>query len=382
MSMLDTLQKWQTTLAVGTLLSRRAWASVSYTPKGSTETTDISEDLMQYLLSIDYNDNMMDQVDDITLTLEDKAQLWQNQWFPEPGSKIDLTIYTINKESLDDGVKQLHVGVFEVDQIDVNGMPSTVEIKAVSADSSGSLRGEKKNRTWENISVWKCASDIASENGLQLAWYCDDNPNLDHTEQSDESDLEFLRKVVKDAGFCLKVDAKRIIIFDEQKQEEGDALIYFVRPGTYLRADALQTEKQGPVPKQVDTFTSYRMTSKTRDTYQACHVRYKNGKEGEVIEATYTAPDGTQGQTLEVNEQVHDTAEAERLAKKKLREKNKEAVTCSFGLYGDFIYAAGALIQLKNFGKFDGKYIVTKVNHHLGSGYTCSLDMRRCLHGY
>ena len=112
MSMLDTLQKWQTTLAVGTLLSRRAWASISYMPKGGTETTDISEELMQYLLSIDYNDNMMDQVDDITLTLEDKAQLWQNQWFPEPGSKIDLTIYTINKENLDDGVKQLHVGVF------------------------------------------------------------------------------------------------------------------------------------------------------------------------------------------------------------------------------------------------------------------------------
>lgn len=382
MSVLDLINKWRTGMPTGTFMSRRAWASVRYTPKGSSTATDISESLMQYLLSVDFNDNMMDQVDDITLTVEDKAQLWQDSWFPEPGSKIDLTLYVLNKDSLDDGLAELHVGIFEVDEIEVDGMPSTVQIKAVSANSEGTLRGEKKNRTWENISIWKCANDIAYENGLALAWYCEDNPNLDHVEQSDESDLEFLRKVVKDAGFCLKVDSKRIIIFDEQKQEEGEPLAYFIRPGTTVPQGNMTTTTSGPAPKEFNRFFSYRMTAKTRDVYKECHVRYKKGKEKAVIEATYKAPDGTMGKTLEVNEQVNDTAEAERLAKKKLREKNKEAIQGNFTLYGDFMFASGMLIQLKNFGKFDGKYIVTKVNHNLGSGYTCSLDMRRCLNGY
>ena len=84
--------------------------------------------------------------------------------------------------------------------------PATVQIKAVGVTFESSLRGEKKNRTWEKITVKKCCEDIAAGNGLTLDWYCENNPPLDHVEQSDESDLEFLKKVVKDAGLCLKVD--------------------------------------------------------------------------------------------------------------------------------------------------------------------------------
>lgn len=372
MSALDTIEKWLDELTPGTFMSRRGWAEIIYTPKGESKSKDISQSLMPFMLSVDYTDNMMGQVDDINITLEDKAQLWQDAWYPEPGSKVAVTLYVMNKDNLSSGLEELYAGQFEIDEIEVNAMPSTVQVKGVSAASGGSLRGEKKNRTWENISIWKCASDIAEGNGLELGWYCDDNPNIDHVEQSDESDLEFLSKVVKDAGFCLKIDAKKVIIFDEQKQEEGDAAITFLRPGT------LQEENT----KLVDSFISYRLTAKTRDIYKACHVRYKSGKDAQIIEATFTAPDKKDGKTLEVNEQVKTVEEAERLVKKKLREKNKDEVQASFSLTGDFAYSAGMLVKLKNFGRFDGKYIITRAHHKMGSGYTCQLDLRRCLNGY
>ena len=54
MSVFDTLQKWQGELPPSTYLSRRAWCEVKYTPKGETEEKDISEELMKYLLSVDY----------------------------------------------------------------------------------------------------------------------------------------------------------------------------------------------------------------------------------------------------------------------------------------------------------------------------------------
>ena len=367
--------EWMSSLTPGEKLSRRAWASIKYMPKGSTTETDISDDIKQYLLSIDYTDNMTDQVDDVTVTLEDRAQLWQSSWFPEPGAKLDITIYTYNNETLSDGMKTLSIGQFEIDEIEIKSAPSVVQIKAVSASSEGGLRGEKKNRTWENISIWKCANDIAWENGLDLDWFCEDNPNLDHVEQSDESDLEFLRKVVKDAGFCLKIDAKKIIIFDEEKQEKEEAKIKFIRPGTQL-----ETSEKGM--QYVQQLFSYSLKAKTRDVYKACHVKYQKGKDKEIIEATYNAPDKKDGKVLECNDQVKDLAEAERMAKKKLREQNKNEVTCSFSVMGAFYYAAGVLVELKNFGKFDGKYIITKVSHKMGSGYTVDLDLRRCLNGY
>lgn len=351
--------------------------AVKYTKKGETESKDISEDLAKYLISVDFTDNLSDTVDDLTITLEDRAKLWQADWYPDTGSKLDVTVYTLNKENLDEGQKDYHVGEFEIDQIEVTGSPSTVQLKAVSVVSESTLRGVKKNRTWDNISIWKCADDIAKENGIACEWYCTDNPNLDHVEQSDESDLEFLRKVVKDAGFCLKIATDKIIIFDEESQEKEKETFTFSRPGAEKEDNQEENEQE-----KIEKFLSYKAVAKTRDTYKACHVKYKKGKEKKVIEATFTAPDKTDGKTLEINEQVENVAEAERLARKKLREKNKDEVTASFTMYGNLNFSAGLLVKLENFGKFDGKYIITKANHKLGGGYTTSLDLRRCLNGY
>ena len=111
-------------------------------------------------------------------------------------------------------------------------------------------------------------------------------------------------------------------------------------------------------------------------------MKYKKGEEKEVIEGEFAAPDREKGRVLYVREQVEDTAEAERLAKKKLREANKEAVTGSFSTLGNTNFAAGTVLQLKNFGKFDGKYLMTKVEHSVTTSYTTTVEIRRCLDGY
>lgn len=376
----DSIEKLSGTLTEGTSLAYRVWCEVAYTPKGSSESKDISEEISKYLLSLDYTDNIEGQADDLTITLEDRAQLWAAGWYPQRGSKLTVTIYTLNRSSLDEGLKSLSLGSFEIDEIELKMAPAVVQIKAVAVTFEGSLRGEKKNRTWEKITVKKCCEDIAAENGLTLDWYCEDDPPLDHVEQSDESDLEFLQKVVKDAGLCLKVDLKKLTVFDEQQQEKGEAKIFFLHPGTETLAQNTQTEDAET--RYVYKFTDYQIKAKTRDVYKACHVKYKKGKDKAVIEATYTDPNKKDGQTLESSEQCDTVAEAERLAKKKLREKNKEEVTAAFSLYGDTIYAAGELVQLQHFGVFDGKYIITRVALKLGGGFTASLDMRRCLDGY
>lgn len=58
------------------------------------------------------------------------------------------------------------------------------------------------------------------------------------------------------------------------------------------------------------------MKAKTRDIYRACHVKYKQGKNKEVIEGYFEAPNKQTGLTLEVNEQCDTVDAANKLAKK------------------------------------------------------------------
>ena len=371
------VENWLAELPEGSKLARRAWLEVKYTPAGGEES-DISEDISKYLLSFSYNDNLSDQADDINFTLEDRAQLWLSDWFPEgEGNMMDITIHTYNRISLDEGEATFHVGKFEIDEVEVTGYPSTVQIKGVSILGDSSLRGTKKNQTWEKISVWKCADDICQRNGLTLTWDCDENPNLDHVEQADKSDLEFLMEICHNHGMSLKVSTESVIIFDDAKYESKPPVITVYKPGVHAEMDS------STMPLRWVTDWGFR--SKTRDTYYRCEVKHQKGKEKKVIEGAFQAPGKDKGRVLHVKEQVENQAEAERLAKKKLREANKEAVTGNFATIGNTNFAAGQVITMKNFGKFDGNYLATKVNHEIASGtgsYTTKVEIRRCLDGY
>jgi phage protein D len=369
------LDEWLKELPSGSELSRRAWIEIKYAPAGETEGKDISEDVSKYLISMSYTDNLSEAADDVTLTLEDRAQLWMEDWFPEgEGNMLDITIHTYNRITLKDGEAIFHAGKFEIDEVEVVGSPSTVQIKGVSVVGASTLRGTRRNQTWEEISVWKCAADICERNNLSLIWDCEDNPNLDHVEQADESDLAFLLKICKDNGMSLKIMAEQIVIFDDAKYEAQEPIITVYKPGVKAELDG----KTMPLR----WLLSYNMRAKTRDTYGSCRVKYQKGKKKEVIEGAFTIPGKEKGRVLFVREQVENTAEAERLAKKKLREANKEEVTGNFSTIGNTNFAAGTTLLLKNFGKFDGKYIVTKVSHSVTTSYTTSVDIRRCLDGY
>ena len=93
-------------------------------------------------------------------------------------------------------------------------------------------------------------------------------------------------------------------------------------------------------------------------------------------------PSKSEGKTLQVKEQIKSIAEAERLAKKKLREKNREEVTMTVDTMGNFALLASETVNVLGFGNFDGKYIIVTAKHEIGNGYTTSIDLRRCLNGY
>ena len=385
MAVLQSLQKKITKLkeqaTTGLLaqehIGRRAWLIVTYNGK------DISESLAQYVLSFSYTDNLTGQVDDISITLEDRAELWEADWMPERGATLDITICTYNWSDLYSEEQDLHLGKFEIDELEVSSAPNVVTIKAVaiSISDDSTLRSTLRSHTWENISVQKAANDIAWQNGMKLQWYCDDNPNIDKLEQNDESDLDVLQKICDDAGFALKVTTDTIIIFDVEKFEKEDVYAEYYHPGTTI----LNIVENQSKPVQTDALLNYSFKAKIRDVYKKCHVKYAKDKDKSVIESTFVAPDKKEkeGATLEVHQQVSSQSEADRLAKKKLREKNCEEFTGSFSSDGNMGLCAGETIEMLGFGNFSGKYIITQAKHDISSsGFTSNIEIRKCLDGY
>lgn len=334
--------------------ARKAGLQVKY------NSIDISEDLQPHLKSWSYTDNLSGQADDLKITLEDKESKWLGPWFPEKGAVLEGVIFRQDWEK--NGITNtLDTGQFEIDEFDGDGPPLTVTIKGISVPESSSLRGEEKHQAWEKTKLSVIANDKASKAGLKLIFDVDEDPEYDRVEQTGETDLSFLMRLCNDAGLCLKITGTHIVIVDEAKYESKTPIDTIHR----------------------DEVKRYSLRSTTQGVYCACRVEYHSQKGRNNIVYTYAPPNAPKtGRTLYINQRVGSVKEAERLAKKKLREANKDAMNVSLGLPGDTRYVAGVTLNLSGFGEFDGKYIVTQATHSQQSGYETSLELRRCLEGY
>lgn len=287
----------------------------------------------------------------------------------ENESKIDtrkVSAVLVQKNWNDTGKDVLlNMGVFEIDSIDVSGPPTKATLKATSIPYTTTLRMEKKSKAWEKISLKAIGEEIASNCGLSLMYEASYNPMYKRKEQVQTSDIKFLMRLCHAAGMALKVTAMMIVIYDAAEYDNKPA----IRTFTYGEGDII----------------SYKLgTSLTDTAYTSCHVTYTDPDTKENIEYTYT-PDTSEGtgQTLEVNEKVTSTEEAEILAKKRLREKNAQEFTASLKVVGDVSLVAGVTVKLKGFQIFDRKYKVTQAKHSLSSsGYTVDLSLKQVLEGY
>lgn len=326
------------------------------------EKTDISVDLHPHLLGWTYTDNLTGQADDLQITVEDIEQRWSGNWMPDVTATLEATI--IQKSWNQEGKEEsLPLGSFEVAEIEVNHPPSTVTIKGISIPESSGLRGEKKNKAWEKTKLSVLAGEKAAGAGLSLFYDTGEDPSYDRIEQTEETDLVFLSRLCNDAGLCLKVAGTKLVVFDEAKYESAAPITTLKRSQSEIK--------------------SYRGRTTSVGLYRACKVNYFSAEEKLNISATFAPPNAPKtGRTLMVKERVASVAEAQRLAKKKLREANKEAMQVSLTITGDLRFVAGVTVMLSEFGAFDGKYIVTQAKHSQQNGYETNLELRRCLEGY
>lgn len=338
-------------------IARQAWLQVQY------ENTDITTDLQPHLKGWTYTDNLSGQADDLQISLEDRQQLWIGDWFPDVGAKLKATIKRKNWND-DDKEEELPLGIFEIDEINPSGPPSEVKIKALSVFQTTALKGEDKNRAWEKTKLSVIANDLASGAELTLYYDVQDDPEYDRIEQTEQQDLPFLQKLCQDAGLALKVSDEQIIIFDEAKYEQ--------------QAPTMTIDKLTfPIKK-------YNARATIKDAYSACQLKYRSPKGKKTYDYTFTPSNPPPvKRVLVIRERFDSLNEAERKAKKNLREKNSQAWQLDITILADLRVLASMVVTLKNFGKFDGNWIITQATHsQSSSGYEVGLQLRRCLEGY
>ena len=330
---------------------------------------DITKTLNNYLNSFSYTDNSEDKADDLNISIDDRDNEWL-RWLKADnvlkikGATISAAI--IYKNYNDTGKeKVLDCGVFEVDTVNVDGPPQKLTFKASSISAASKIRTEKKTKAWEGYSLQGIAAEVAQNAGYTLLFESGYNPQYNRKEQVNTSDIVFIKGLCKDAGLTLKVTNNMLILYDQEVYEAKEAVF--------------------TIDRTAGGYTNYSFSTSSNDTsYVKCHVSYTDPETKKTIEATYSAPGAAEdGQTFEVSDiKVTSQGEALKIAEKRLREKNKGEYEASFDVPGNLDLVVGITVNIKNFGAFDGKYIVNTATHNVTGGYKTSLKMTRTMEGY
>ena len=240
-------------------------------------------------------------------------------------------------------------------------------VKAVPAAVKSSLMLQKKTRSWEKTPITTVIADIAGAAGLDTLYR---GPELvyERVEQRQESDLEFMQRITKEQGLRLAVKSDRVVVYAGQTADQ-------------LEPIAIRRASEADPGEGLD-FQSFRAKRTTEGIYTQCVVGYTKAADSETIETQYEPNiPPTTGRVLYINKRIENQAQAERMAKAELRDKNRKEQTASLSGMGDTRFRAGTVLDIQGWGRFDSKYVIAQATHTFSAdgGYTTSLELEKAL---
>ena len=227
-------------------------------------------------------------------------------------------------------------GEMTIDKISPTTLNAVVE--AVSASTKAKI---KRSRHYMKVRFFDVINDVALETGFSVFYLGTITNRLyENISRCNETPLAFLNRLCVREGYGLKVDDKRIIVYDKDSAEAAKSVL---------------TITQNSTIKNIVKF------QETSCVTEAVKVQYFDLKTGNKIEHT-TGIEETGEQTV-ITEYVQDIAEAERFSKGYSREKNKNCTTALALIPLNTSIAATNNISFEGFGRYDGKYFIEEITH-------------------
>lgn len=335
-------------------LGRRVKLTVKYNNKSMTES------IAGYVKSISFTDSIAGQGDQFSFSLSDPKKLWLNKWKPETGAEIYSSASLIGFDGTNKEQKRVF-GDFNITGINIDGPPHTVQLSTTSIPRGKGTK-TKRTKSYENTSLKNIAGILAGRMKLKLLYQASENPSYDRVQQEKENDLVFAKRLCSEAGFSVKVTTKYLVILDDEDLEAKD------HKAVFKSSDRL--------------LSKYSFNETLTEIYNKCVVSYTDAKKKKTISVTFTPSIPKKGDTLFINQEFKNRAEGLRIAKKQLREKNKEMIKGTLEYAGLVNRFAGDTVMLDGFGKMDGKYIITSISGSIGSGTKSTVEVRKVLKGY
>lgn len=324
------------------LLYRVAWAG-----------RDVTEDISAYVASITYVDYLSGKSDNVELVLSDADGRWRSDWFPQKGDELTLEIGTSR-------IGYVNAGRFYLDEVEIAGPPDTITVRGLGFDMTV-VTNFIKSRAWEDVTIADVVSTIAAEYSLGTR-YVRLPPELetlrfDRLDQSDVSDLAFLRDLANRYDCLTRIDRGELIFADrETVAEEIDAITLVIG---------------------VDGIESYRLQSRWARVYRAAEIKYWNPYQAGLVSVTVEDPNIASGAVLRLNDHAGSQAHAEAIAVRRLRAANRREWTGEFRMFGWHGWISGAKVRLSGFGVYDGDWLVEESTHRIdrSAGYSVSIKV-------
>lgn len=312
-------------------------------------SVDITKEITPLVLRLEYTDHSGGADDEVEIELVNDGRWW-GSWYPEKGTTVEVWIGY-------EGEPLLPCGKFEIEEISFDGPPDRVSFHCVSTSLRKQMR-TKKTRAWENTTLSQIVKDIAKEYGGRVIWEGEDIP-FRRIDQKNETDIAFLQRLASDYGFKFKV-AGNTLVFIKSKRLEALPPVATIRREQCL---------------------NHSIDDKAHKVYRGAEVIYFDPKENRKKSYKIELPDIPVGDYLRVETRNENLQQAIEKAKAKLRRKNKGERTISLTLVGNTKLVAGQVVELKNFGIYNGKYLIEKSRHRFGpqEGYKTVLEVSPCL---
>lgn len=348
---------------------------------------DVWEEISTDLLAFSFSDSETNAADSLSINLKDETGKWAQRWKPDPGERVKASIKKIIDGKV---VGTLNCGKFFVDTMKVQGAPRTFEMGAVSIPLNKPIRKLIKSKAWEKTSLKKIASAIAEEADIELLWDSESDPEYDRVDQKKESDLKMVSRLCDEAGLSIKVTDDKLVIFDQHSYEnkkpvktvtlgESDVLNYSFETSQSDLYKSVTVSYRSPKKKKKGRAGGYTFDLKT-----GRKVTKKKTSNPAVFTYTATDPEADEnGQEYYLKSRCTSIDEAKRKATAMLRKLNRRGVTGDLTVVGDVDLVAGAVLEIKGFGIFDGNFIIANAKHDYGTnGYVTSIQLRRVQKGY
>jgi uncharacterized protein len=260
------------------------------------------------VIEVVYNDVVTAKSGNIELKIADPNKKWQGPWYPVWGDLISLSIGYSTAGGM------LACGIFQVDEVELNGPPDVVTVKGIAAWITPDLR-TPNTLGWENQTILQIATAIAAKHGFKVVGAPGAiSSQYKRITQNHETDLAFLKRIAAENNYDCTL--------------QGKTLMFFLRPQLELQASKLtihrtQTEK-------------FEFKAKALVIPKAAQVTYQDPATKSLISGTAVSREPTKsGDTLKEIMRVENNAQAKAKAEALLHANNMFFATGNITVPGD-----------------------------------------------